>query len=191
MGTVDLLLFTFVLFFRVSFCLFSVILTFTCHLDLLYDYLHTSTLRLSFFKETLYSSQWILYFVIQIILLGIHSFYTIIRLETNMVHQFINGICFAVLFYWSLHGPYSRGQSLLSIIASSHEVICTKNLTEIFCRADNAQGYVKIRPLWVRLNLFSNYQVDGAYVHLGQPTIQVFLVQCVLPRSLLNTQMVF
>ena len=92
MSTVDLLLFSLILFFRVSFCLFSVILTFTCHLDLLYNYLHTSSLRLSSFKETLYSSQWLLYFVIQFILLGTHSFYMIICWEKKMVQQFINGI---------------------------------------------------------------------------------------------------
>ena len=78
MVTVDLIIFPLVLFFRVSFCLFSVVLTFTCHLDLLYNYLHKSSLRFSFFKETLYSSQWLLYFVIQLILLGTHSFYMII-----------------------------------------------------------------------------------------------------------------
>ena len=147
MGTVDLLLFHLVLFFWVSFCLFSVILIFTCHLDLLYNYLHTSSLRLSFFKETLYSSQWLLYFVIQLILLGNQSFYMIISWATNMVQQFINGICFAVLFYWSLLGPYSRGRSLLSILTSPREGIRTKKLTETIRCADNARGYVKIRPL--------------------------------------------
>ena len=175
MGTLDLLLFPFVLFFRVSFRLFSVILTSTCHIYLLYNYLHTSTLRLSFFKETIYSSQWLLCFVIQLILIGIHSFYMIICWATNMVQQFINGICFELLFYWSLLGPSSRGRSLLSIPISPRDGIHTKKLTENIFRADNSWGYVKIRPLWGRLNVFSNYQVDGAYAHLGQPTIQVFL----------------
>ena len=40
---------------------------------------------------------------------------------------------------------------------------------------ENAQGCVKIRPLWGHLNVFSNYQVDGAYANLAHPTIQVFL----------------
>ena len=167
MGTVDILLFPLVLFFRISFCLFSVILTFTCHLDLLYNVLHTSYLMLRLFKVTLYSSQWLLYFVIHLILLGIHSFYMIIRWAKNMVQKFINGICFAVLFYWYLLGPSSCGRSLLSIINSPCEGIRTKKLTEIIRCADNAWGYVKIRPLWGRLNVFSNYQVDGAYPHLG------------------------
>ena len=129
MGKVDLLLFTFVLFFRVSFCLFSIILTFTCHIDLLYNYLHTSNIRLRFFKETLYFSQWLLYFVVQLILLGIHSFYMIIRWDTHMVQNFINGIYFAFIFYWSLLGPYSCGRSLFSILTSPREGIRTKKLT--------------------------------------------------------------
>ena len=99
----------------------------------------------------------------------------IICWATKMVQQFINGIFFAVHLYWSLLGPSSRGHSLLSILTSPREVIRTKKLTETISRMDNARGYVKIRPLWGRLNVFSNYQVDGAYAHLGQPTIRVFL----------------
>ena len=135
MGTVDLLLFPFVLFFWVSFSLLSGILTFNCHLDPIYNYLHTSYLRLRFFKETLYSSQWLLYFVIQLILLGIHSFYMIILWAKNMVQQFINGIFFAVLFYWSFLGPSSRGRSLLSILTSPREGIrtnCVFYLSHLF-----------------------------------------------------------
>ena len=85
MGTVYLLPFPLVLFFRLSFYLFSVILTFTCHLDILYNCLHKSSLRLSFFKETLYSPQWLLYFVIQLILLGTYSFYMIIRWAPKII----------------------------------------------------------------------------------------------------------
>ena len=175
MGEVYLLLFPFVLFFRLSFFLFSIILTFACHLNLLYNYLHTSNIRLSFFKETLYYSQWLLYFFVQLILLGFNSFYMIIRWAKHMVHQYINRIFFAVLFCWSLLGPSSRGQSLLSILASSREGIRTKKLTEKNRSEDNERGYVKIRPLWGRFNVFSNYQVDCAYAHFGQPTIPFFL----------------
>ena len=164
MGKVDLLLFPFVQFFRVSFCIFSVILAFNSRLDLLYNYLHTSNLGLRFFKETLYSSQWLLYLDVQLILLGIHSFYMIIRWETHMVQQFINGICFAVLFSWSLLGPSSRGLSLLSIITSPREGIHTKKLTENIRRADN---------------------VDGAYAHLGEQTIQDLVdAMCIASESL-------
>ena len=109
----------------------------------------------------------------------------IIHWATNMVQKFINGICFAVLLYWSLLGPSLRGRSLLSILTSPREVIRTKNLTENIRHADNARGYVKIRPLWGSLNVFSNYQVDGAYAHLGQPTIQFFLdTMCIASESL-------
>ena len=129
MGKVDLLIFPSVLFFQVSFCLFSIILTFNCHLYILYNYLHTLNIRLSFFMETLYSSQWILYFVVNLILLGIHSFYMIIRWATHMVQHFINGIYFAVLLYWSLLGPSSHGRSLFSVLTSPSEGIRTKKLT--------------------------------------------------------------
>ena len=61
---------------------------------------------------------------------------------------------------------------MISIFTSPREGIRTKNLTENICRADNARGYAKIRPLWGRLNVLSNYQVDGAYARLGQKTIQ-------------------
>ena len=103
-----------------------------------------------------------------------------------MFQQFINGICFAVKFYWSLLGPSSRGRSLLSILTSPREGIRTKKLTETIRRADNARGYVKIRPLWGRLKVFSNYQVDGDYTHLGQPTIQVSFLDamCIALESL-------
>ena len=93
-----------------------------------------------------------------------------------MVQQSINVICFVVLFYQSLLGPSSLGQSLLWILISPREVIRTKKITENIRRADNARGYVKIHPLWGRLNVFSNYQIEGAYAHLSQPAIPFFLM---------------
>ena len=102
-----------------------------------------------------------------------------------MIQQFINGIWFEVHFYWSLLGPSSRGQSLFSILTSPREGIRTKKLTETIRRADNARGYVKIRPLWGSFNVLSNYQVDGAYAHLGKLTIKVFLdTMCISSESI-------
>ena len=71
---------------------------------------------------------------------------------------------FFLLFYWSLSGPNSKGRRTIAITIFLHIGMSKNKFT---CNMDRS----KIRSLWARFNVHSNYQVQGAFAHLGQETV--------------------
>ena len=165
MAKVDLLIFPFILFFRVSCTLFYILLISIRCIGSAYDYLFYQyfhgkilgiifSLVLEFFRV----DQWTVYLASQLLLFIIYVFYRIIQTIAHLLQHFLFGINFVLIFYWSLFGPNSKGRRMISIVVSPHIGMSTKKFT---CNVDCS----KIRPLWTHFNDNSNYQVQGAFEH--------------------------
>ena len=107
MAKVDLLLFTFILFFRVSCTLLSILLTYMHCIGAAYDYFFNKyfhgkvqgiffSLVLEFFGV----AQWILYLTAELLLFIVYVLYCIIQTIAHLLQHFLFGIKFVLLFYW-------------------------------------------------------------------------------------------
>ena len=87
-----------------------------------------------------------------------------VRLAVLSLNAVFNGFVFIWCFYWSLFGTQSRGQSMLKVLSDPCAGMPNRKFTRNVDRSI-------IRPLSARLYVHSNYQVQGAYDHLGQQSV--------------------
>ena len=171
MGAADLLLLPFLLFFPVSLMLFSLLQVTTRRINIAYDTVFNQTAHDSaflfgtiLFQEAGGVAQWSGYLAGHLILIGLSILYWIRRLISFPAQLFFSGMIFTINFYWFLFGPSSRRRGLISILSVSRKGMTRKKL-----RA-NVDRH-RIRPLRASLYVHSNYQVQGAYAHLGQQSV--------------------
>ena len=124
MGAADRLLPPFLLFFRVSLLLFSLLQATTRRINIAYDTVFNQTAHDSaflsgsiLFQEAGGVAQWSGYLAGHLILFGLHILYWITRLISFPAQLFFSGMIFAIKFYWSLFGPSSRGRGLILILS--------------------------------------------------------------------------
>ena len=168
MGLRDLLMLPFVLFFRLSLailCLLSVPLSplnLVCN-QLVTDEPHVKFLALALWllMELRNTFTWFRYVSGRRLLDLFYLVHLVVRLTALPLNAVFNGFIFIWCFYWSLFGTKSRGRSLFKVLCDPRAGMTNRKFTRNVDRS-------VIRPLSSRFYVYSNYQVQGAFDHLGQ-----------------------
>ena len=124
MGTVNLLLLPFVLLFRVSLLIFSLLIIAPPRINTVYNIFFNQTTPKSallfsscLFREASRISRWAYYLTGHLIIFGINLLYWSMWLVCFPAHQFLSGMTFIFRFYWSLFGPSLQERIFRSILS--------------------------------------------------------------------------
>ena len=146
--------------------LIALLLCFGNALDRLYTRLIDLTLLFELFAKTSHTLSCSYYLFLRLtlfLLYWLHRFADRILRGPMMVY---NALMFWPRFYNNLFGANSTGRSFMTILfdPDGGGLSNRPSLRNAFSQASC------IRPIWSKFNVFSSYQVHGAYAHLHQST---------------------
>ena len=154
------------LLLQMSMFLIALLLCFGNALDRLYTRLIDLTLLFELFAKTSHTLSCSYYLFLHLalfLLYWLHCFANKILCGPMMVY---NALMFWPRFYNNLFGANSTGCSFMAILFDPAGGGLS-NWPSLWNAISQAS---RIRPIWSKFNVFSSYQVHGAYAHLHQST---------------------